>query len=110
MKRATFSQDRRQVILAGFASLVCPAALNAAQLGGERGANTSEARGRLVLSGRVVRADGKPLAGAAVELWQANAPAGRGVTTDGDGRFVALAATERPAQLRYRVTHGGQAA
>src|SRR5437667_138776 len=60
MKRATFSQDRRQVILAGFASLVCPAALNAAQLGGERGANTSEARGRLLLL--------LPLAAAAQEL------------------------------------------
>jgi hypothetical protein len=52
-----------------------------------------------VLSGRIVGADGKPLAGAAVESGASR------VATDADGRFVLLTNTRR-----YRISHRGRSA
>jgi len=86
------SLRRRQVIIAGLGSSVAPAALSAI-------AWKEEEPERLVLSGRVLAADGKPLAGAAVEAGAARA------ATDADGRFV-LATNTR----RYRISHRGRSA
>ena len=55
---------------------------------------------RLVVSGRVLDAGGKPLAGALVEAWHASA------TTDADGRFVLVGQMPGSGPSEYRVTHG----
>jgi protocatechuate 3,4-dioxygenase beta subunit len=83
---AMLSPRRRQVLIAGLASSVAPAVFAALP--------TVEAPQKLLLSGRVVGPDGKPLAGATVA-------AGRARTlTDADGRFMLITATPH-----YRVTY-----
>jgi len=128
MKPNTFSPGRRQVILAGFASFAAPAAALcaaplggdphlAAPLGGDPRPDTIQAPGKLVLSGRIVHPDGKPLAGATVEVLHAARDGGGSVATDGDGRFVIVTTTPAgrpelllPERLRYRVSYNGYAA
>ncbi|HTE14301.1 MAG TPA: carboxypeptidase regulatory-like domain-containing protein [Burkholderiales bacterium] len=72
--------------------------------------------GKIVVSGRVVDAhDGRPLAGAQVEIWQADARGVRTehthevVTADGDGRYFA-ALKGNAQRLHYRVSHRGYTA
>ena len=85
------SLRRRQVIIAGLGAVVAPAAFAALP--------ALDAPQTLLLSGRVVGPDGKPLSGAAVA-------AGRARTlTDADGRFMLVATTPR-----YRVTYRGRSA
>jgi hypothetical protein len=74
------SLTRRQVIIAGLATPLVPAVSFAAA----RGQGKSE---KFVLSGRILRGDGKPLAGAAFAV--ADLP----VVTDADGRFVVVTDT-----------------
>jgi protocatechuate 3,4-dioxygenase beta subunit len=81
------SLRRRQVIIGSLAAAVIPASSFA-----------SESNDRLILSGRVLRADGKPLAGAMVAAGTARAE------TDADGRFVLV--TTKP---HYRVSCEGRA-
>jgi protocatechuate 3,4-dioxygenase beta subunit len=81
------SLRRRQVIVGSLAAAVVPALSFA-----------GETKERLVLSGRVLRADGKPLAGAMVTAGAAQA------ATDADGRFVLV--TTKP---HYRVSCEGRA-
>ena len=56
--------------------------------------------------------NGRPLAGAAVEVWRANARGDAATaTTDGDGRFFAKVASDRrgrPHRIHYRVSDGGR--
>jgi hypothetical protein len=85
------SPRRRQVIIAGLASTVAPAALSAIV--------SSEEPQRLVLSGRVVGPDEKPLSGATVAAGATRA------LTDADGRFVLATDT-----ARYRVSYRGRSA
>jgi hypothetical protein len=85
------SPRRRQVIIAGLASTVAPAALSAVVW--------TEEPQRLVLSGRIVGPDEKPLPGATVAAGASRA------ATDADGRFVLATHTRR-----YRVTYGGRSA
>jgi len=66
-----------------------------------------------VVSGRVLGVNGRPLAGAAVEVWRTNARADAvSTTTDGDGRFFTKVASDRrgrPHLIHYRVSKDGQA-
>lgn len=71
------SLRRRQIIIAGLGTVVAPAAFAA----------LPEAKERLVLSGRILGSDGKPLAGAAV------AAGGACSLTDADGRFMLITTT-----------------
>jgi len=85
------SPRRRQVIIAGLGALFAPAAFAALP--------TAEEPQKLLLSGRVVGSDGKPLSGAFVA-------AGRARTlTDADGRFMLVTTTPR-----YRVSYRGRSA
>ena len=69
---AMVSLRRRQLIIAGFAGTVLPAFSFAIDGKPER----------LLLSGRILGRDGRPLAGAAI------AAGGASATADADGRFV----------------------
>lgn len=85
------SLRRRQVIIAGLGAVFAPAAFAALP--------TAEEPQKLLLSGRVVGSEGKPLSGAFVA-------AGRARTeTDADGRFMLVTTTPR-----YRVTYRGRSA
>src|SRR5882672_5021664 len=82
MKPDTISLRRRHLMMAGLAA---PAALYAAQYAGMAAAGSAQ---RLVMSGRILGADGKPLSGARVELLHPHSNDAIGVETDADGRFV----------------------
>ncbi|MEO7726730.1 MAG: carboxypeptidase regulatory-like domain-containing protein, partial [Burkholderiales bacterium] len=58
-------------------------------------------------SGRLLDANGKPLASALIETLDGRADAAASVTTDADGRFVftTLAPGASSSHLRYRVSH-----
>jgi hypothetical protein len=100
----SISLRRRQLLIAGAAGIALPLAgfgwnVNAAA------ASAITDPQKLVVSGRIVLADGKPLAGANV------ATAGTSALTDGDGRFVleTVAPAGRAPQLRYQVSHPSHA-
>ncbi len=114
MKQQNFSMRRRQVMalgVTGAGALAVPAVamtdheLRVVQVGG-----------KIVVSGRILGAsDGQALAGAQIEIWQANARGVRAedsravVTADGDGRyFVVLSGVAQ--RLHYRVSHQGYTA
>ena len=80
-------------MIGGLGAVVAPVAVSHSLF------SVTEEPKKLVLSGRILAADGKPLAGAAVEAGAARA------ATDADGRFV-LAANTR----RYRISHRGRSA
>lgn len=109
MKRNSFSARRRQVMALGTAgALALPATAFAAS---EPSVQISG--GRIVVSGRVVgAADGRALAGAQIEIWQADARGARidgtheVMTADGDGRYFAALKAGAP-RLLYRVSHKG---
>ena len=88
---AMLSARRRQVIIAGLGTAVAPAVFAALP--------NADAPQRLVLSGRVLGADAKPLSGAAVAAGRAR------TATDADGRFVLVTTTPR-----YRVTYRARSA
>lgn len=107
MKRETFSGKRRQVLLMGAmgtAAAAAPALVMANESTEPAGS------GKTVVSGRVVcEKDGRALAGAHIEIWQADArgvrsEASQTATTDGDGRyFVVLKGGAQ--RLQYQVSH-----
>jgi len=111
MKHRTFSAQRRQIMVLGGASagaMALPAAVMAAA---EPLVQFRD--GNMVVSGRVVGApDGRALAGAQIEIWQADARGTRidgthdVFTADGDGRYCASFTTSAP-RLQYRVSHKG---
>src|SRR6185295_5498841 len=108
---------RRHLIIAGLAVIAAPAVAGFPVSG-----STGEAG--LVVSGRVLGPDGTPLAGAAVEAWQAGelgagagagASAGARATTDADGRFMFTTTARngydgRPGAMSYRISHQGHGA
>lgn len=114
MKSKKVSLRRRQLVIAGLAGSAAPAL--AGQFRGSGAAvgelGAVEADHGLVVSGRVIGRNGRPLAGAAVEVWRANARTGGArATTDGDGRFFAKVAADspgRPYRIHYRVSAGGR--
>jgi hypothetical protein len=107
---ATISLRRRHLMMAGIAG-VAGAALPAGLLAAPRDAAVAgeTGAGKLVLSGRVLGRDGKPLAGATIEVWHRDFPRRADTTTDGDGRW--LLTTEysgRADRMRYRVSRDGR--
>jgi len=88
---AMLSPRRRQVIIAGLGAAVAPAAFAALPSVG--------APQRLVLSGRVLGPDAKPLSGAVFS-------AGRKRTvTDADGRFVLVTNSPPHHSVTFRVSY-----
>ena len=123
MKPDTISLRRRHLMIAGLAGVGAPLAIFADHWSAKLRDGTGpldEAIGgggtqKLVVSGRILAPDTKPLADAIVEAWHANANGDRAsVTTDADGRFMftTIAPAEypgRPRHLHYRVSHKGRA-
>lgn len=122
MKRAPVSTRRRQVLIAGSAAMATPAALAAAPLTGHAGPeNAAAATARtVVVSGRLLDAGNRPVAGAALEIWNADSrrragcPQCASATSDADGRFLFEAAAPadasgRPRNLYYRVSRDAHA-
>jgi hypothetical protein len=113
MRNHAISLRRRYLMMAGLAGAAAPAvAFAGATASPQDGLAVSSFADRLVVSGRILGADGKPLSAATVEIWPdgSREPAGS-VNTDGDGRFfTAIAPAEhgRPRDLRYRVVQGGR--
>jgi protocatechuate 3,4-dioxygenase beta subunit len=111
VKHNTISLRRRHLMIAGLAGAAAPPALFAQPL--DLLEPASAGGKKLVVSGRIVTPDGKPLAGALVEVWQADARGEHAsVATDGDGRFFTLVAAVRPGRLpdvHYRVSHAAHA-
>lgn len=97
MKRDTISLRRRQLVIGSLAAT--PMAALAAQANGTL--VTAASQGKLVVSGRILGADGKPVFGALVEVLRAGSEAI--ATTDADGRFMLT--TTASTRLRYRVSH-----
>jgi hypothetical protein len=109
----SISLRRRYLMIAGLAGAAAPAvAFAGAAASPQDEPAVSSFADRLVVSGRILGADGNPLSGATVEIWPAGSrQPGGSVYTDGDGRFfTAIAPAEhgRPRALRYRVVHGGR--
>jgi hypothetical protein len=90
------SLRRRQLMLAGTATIAAPTGMfafpaSALSIGAET----------LLVSGRIVDEQGKPLAGALVEMTSPSYAA----TTDGDGRFMVTTRVGASAEyVDYRVT------
>lgn len=99
MKPDAISPRRRQLIVGGLSAM--PMSALASQVSGAVAAST--AHGQLVVSGRIVGADGQPVSGARIEILRAGSEAI--ATTDADGRF--MVATTASTRIRYRVSHEG---
>jgi hypothetical protein len=98
MKSKPISLRRRQMIIGSLAAT--PMAALATQTSSPF-AVTADAPGKLVVSGRILGADGKPVFGALVEVLRAGSEAT--ATTDADGRFMLT--TTASTRIRYRVSH-----
>jgi protocatechuate 3,4-dioxygenase beta subunit len=109
MKHTTISLRRRHLMMAGIAGMAgvaAPASLFAAPRDVPV-ADTADA-GKLLLSGRIMGTNGKPLAGATVEVWHRESSLHAHTTTDGDGRWLLMTEySGRTGQLQYRVSHEG---
>ena len=107
VKHTTLSLRRRHLMIAGFASLVTPGSLLAALPRGIADEAGSAVHGKMVVSGRLLRTDGTPLAGATLELLDAPVDGDVSITSDADGRFMftALAPAGRPPHFECRVSH-----
>ena len=103
MKHDIVSLRRRHLLIAGLAVMSAPAVAGF-PVGG------SSADAKLVVSGRILGPDGKPLADAAIEAWQAGESNVRArATTDADGRFMFTTDTRaghdgRPEVISYRIS------
>lgn len=118
MKQQQFSARRRQVMAGatiGAGALAAPAVM-ATPLHESAG---RFADGKIVVSGRVLGAhDRQALAGAQIEIWQANARGVRAeqtrevVTADGDGRYFATLTVngDTTQRLHYRISRQGYTA
>ena len=98
MKPDTISPRRRQLIVGSLSA--APMAALASQTGGSLTTAVTQ-QGQLVVSGRVLDADGKAVIGALVEVLRAGSDAS--ATTDADGRFMLT--TTASTRIRYRVSH-----
>jgi protocatechuate 3,4-dioxygenase beta subunit len=115
MKPDTISLRRRHLLIAGAAAPATLFAAHCRAAGNAPAAGLSATAGggaeRLVVSGRILGADGKPLSGARVEVLHAPSSEGTGVNTDADGRFLfattAPVGSSGPRPLRYRVSDKG---
>jgi protocatechuate 3,4-dioxygenase beta subunit len=117
VKPNTISLRRRHLMIAGLTGAAVPATGLAAVCAGnsppDAGVGTvSIGRGdTLLVSGRIVDANCKPVAGARVELLQPRAPDAAAALTDGDGRFVLTTiATGATRHVDYRVSREAHSA
>ena len=117
MKTDTISLRRRHLLIAGAAAAAAPGALLANQcvaLPGGTGRPTvadiatGMAGEKLIVSGRVVGADCKPLAAALVELWSVDSEIAATASTDGDGRFMVTSSGPVRGDVHIRVSFQGQ--
>ena len=106
MKHRKISLRRRQVMIAGIAGVAAPAAVHA--MGTSQALTAEISAEDMVVSGRILDADGKPAFNATVELWQPGAAERATATTDGDGRFFTPLAGSGKRHIHYRVHHAGQ--
>jgi hypothetical protein len=114
MKHSKFSMRRRQVMAMGTigaGALAAPGVVMAAHEPVVR-----QAGDKIVVSGRILGAQhGQALAGAQIEIWQADARGVRAEHTrevavaDGDGRYFAVL-NGNAHRLHYRVSHQGYTA
>ena len=107
MKPNAISLRRRQLMILGVGTAAIPGALLAGECTslaqGVSGLTAGAEGEKLILSGRVVDADCRPLTNARVEL------AGSGVaTTDADGRFMVESRVPAGGAVRLRVSRGGK--
>jgi hypothetical protein len=119
VKSNTISQRRRHMLIAGLAGTAAAMSSAASALAGEctsmRGdaetlARFYTAEGKLVVSGRIVDAQCKPVAGATIDVLHRDPAARVTVTSDADGRFMFTTIAPGPAQpLRYSVMRAGRA-
>ena len=120
MRPDTISLRRRHLMIAGLAGVAAPASLYAGQWSGRPGAtldaglsaSASAGAEQMIVSGRILSRDHKPLAGATVEMWRVDATDSRtSVVTDADGRFFTTIATApysgRLSHIHYRVSYKG---
>jgi hypothetical protein len=109
VRNNAISLRRRYLMMAGLVGAAAPAVAFAGATASLQGLAVSSFADKLVVSGRILGADGRPLSGATVEILPAGSREPRGeASTDGDGRFFTELA---PAggDLRYRVRHDGRA-
>ena len=118
MKQQKFSLRRRQVMALGATGAIGAGAftVSAAAMTAHE-PHSNHAVGKIVVSGRILGAsDGQALAGAQIEIWQADARGVRAehartvVTADGDGRYFAALVGAGAQRLHYRVSHQGYTA
>jgi hypothetical protein len=100
MKPDTISSPRRRQLIVGGLSAMPMSAL-VSQASGAAVVTAVSHHGQLVVSGRILGADGKPVFGALVEVLRAGSDAT--ATTDADGRF--MVETTASTRIRYRVSH-----
>ena len=121
MRYKTISLRRRHMIIASLAGAAAPGTIFAGQCGVTprnmaaitelpTEFSTTGGEHKLVVSGRILRPDCKPLAGATIEMWQSDPNTDRAsATTDADGRFFTTMAPGaypgRPRPIHYRVSH-----
>jgi protocatechuate 3,4-dioxygenase beta subunit len=98
MKPDTISPRRRQLIVGSLAAMPMSALASQA---GNAAVTAASHPGQLVVSGRILAADGRPVFGALVEVLRAGSDAT--ATTDADGRFMVT--TTASTRIRYRVSH-----
>jgi hypothetical protein len=117
VKPNTISLRRRHLMIAGLAGAAVPATGLAAVCADNSpldvaAGTVSIARGdTLLVSGRIVDANCKPVTGARVELLQPHAPDAAAVLTDGDGRFVLTTIASVAARhVDYRVSRQAHSA
>ena len=109
MKPNTISLRRRHLMIAGLAGVAAPGVPFAGPIRFDaRAVSRIDANGsgeKLIVSGRIVDANGKALADARVEVLHAQAVARASVATDADGRFMFTTVTPATRHIEYRVSH-----
>ena len=119
MKHNTISLRRRHLMIAGLVGMAVPAGVFAAQRGSlpaaaltstSASASAHAGNATLVLSGRILGSDHRPVSGAAIEILAADIGARAGTTTDADGRFVFTTTACSvhdgcPRSIGYRISH-----
>ena len=108
MKSKMISLRRRHMMLAGAASLAAPGCAWTLPAVAMTADGVRIAGGeKLIVSGRILDADGKPAAHASIDAWHADVLRTR-VVADADGRFMFTTTTPTVGSaIDYRVSHAG---
>ena len=108
MRHTPISLRRRHLMIAGVAGMAVPGILFAARSSGmPEPVSAAASAEKLIVSGRILRADGKPLAGAKIDALHSPANGSTSATTDADGRFMftTLAPAAHSPHIHYQVSH-----